>query len=104
MSWLHRPSNPISLSLSINLTDNNGKTNRFYSLIKAWLARLKKRWRRFLRRSRDAIVNSASSTRQSFEAKPHQLVNRTRSALPCKLERPEDYTSVEAASGYRALR
>jgi hypothetical protein len=42
MGWLHRPSNPISLSLSSNLTDNNGKTNRFYSLIKAWLARLKK--------------------------------------------------------------
>src|SRR3979411_3197879 len=41
MSWLHRPSNPISLSLPINPTDNNCKTNQFYRLIKTWLARRK---------------------------------------------------------------
>jgi hypothetical protein len=34
MSWLHRPSNSISFSHSINLTNKNCRTNQFYRSIK----------------------------------------------------------------------
>jgi hypothetical protein len=57
------------LSLPINLTDNNFKTNRFYRLIKAWLARRKRRWRLLYDQSRDRHRQQCRIQSSGFEAK-----------------------------------
>jgi hypothetical protein len=91
------------LSLPINLTDNNCKTNRFYRLNQKSLA--KNDGAGFMTNSASAIVNSVGSTRQDFEAKQDTARRYLmiasglppRSALPCKLERPEDYSAASCS-------
>jgi hypothetical protein len=78
MGWIHRLSNPISVPLPINLMNNNHEINRFYNLIKK-------------------LPPTRLSEQSSIPQALSDPALRTRSAMSCKLERPENYRAASCS-------